>query len=206
MIKLHIGCGLDFKEDDINIDIESKESLLARYEGTENVIFKSFQEKGIEIYNYNIFDLPYGNHTVDEVLCNAFLEHLDFVEERKFFFEIKRILKSGGLFKFSVPDFEWVVKEWVKANDDWKDFYYTDKGEHWFGQKNRSLDTRWGYLIAAIFGNQNGVGQYHKNGYTRQKVNAMLAKIGFQIIDMNESYYRGKFEKILEYTATKQPD
>ena len=120
MIKLHIGCGLDFKEDYINIDIESKESLLDRYEGTENVVFKNFQEKGIEIYNHDIFDLPYGNHTVDEVLCNAFLEHLDFVEERNFFFEIKRILKSGGLFKFSVPDFEWVVKEWIKANDDWR--------------------------------------------------------------------------------------
>ena len=57
MTKLHIGCGLDFKEDYINIDIESKESLLARYEGSNNVTFKSFQEKGIEIYNYNI--LPF---------------------------------------------------------------------------------------------------------------------------------------------------
>ena len=49
MKRLHIGCGLDFKEDYINIDIESKESLLARYEGSNNVTFKSFQEKGIEI-------------------------------------------------------------------------------------------------------------------------------------------------------------
>ena len=46
MIKLHIGCGLDFKEEYVNIDIESKESLLARYEGSENVAFKSFKEKG----------------------------------------------------------------------------------------------------------------------------------------------------------------
>ena len=203
MKRLHIGCGLDFKEDYINIDIESKESLLARYEGSDNVTFKSFQEKGIEIYNYNIFALPYENNTVNEVLCNAFLEHLDFVEERKFFFEVKRILKPEGIFNFSVPDFEWLIKKWIQANDEWKDFYYTDQGEHWFGQKNRNMDTRWGYLIAAIFGNQNGLGQYHKNAFTKQKIGMILKKIDFKIVEINESYYRGKFEKFLEYSTKK---
>ena len=204
MIKLHIGCGLDFKEEYINIDIESKESLLARYEGSDNVAFKNFQEKGIEIHNYDIFDLPYKDNTIDEVLCNAFLEHLDFVEERKFFFEVKRILKPEGIFNFSVPDFEWLLKKWIEANDEWKDFYYTDQGEHWFGQKNRNMDTRWGYSIAAIFGNQNGPGQYHKNAYTKQKIEMILKKINFKIVEMNENYYRGQFEKILEYSTKKR--
>ena len=148
--------------------------------------------------------MPYENNTVNEILCNAFLEHLDFVEERKFFFEVKRILKPEGIFNFSVPDFEWLIKKWIQANDEWKDFYYTDQGEHWFGQKNRNMDTRWGYLIAAIFGNQNGLGQYHKNAFTKQKIEMILEKIDFKIVEIKESYYKGKFEKFLEYSTKKQ--
>ncbi len=204
MIKLHIGCGLDLKEGYINIDVESKESIIQRYKESENVVFKNYQEKGIEIFNYDIFNLPYDDNTIDEILCNAFLEHISFAEERKYFFEVKRILKPGGILKFGVPDFEWIVKKWLSAKDEWKDFYYTDRGEHYFGQNNRNLDTRWGYMTTAIFGNQNGIGQYHKNAYTRQKIKALLTKIDFEILEINTSFYRGKYEKTLECVAKKK--
>lgn len=203
LIKLHIGCGLCLKEDYINIDSETKDEILKRYQGSDNIIFKNYQEQNIEIFNYDIFNLPFIDNSVDEILCSAFLEHLDFIEERKFFYEVKRILKKGGLFKFSVPDFEWIVKKWIGAKENWKDFWYTDKGEYWFGHGDRNMNSRWGYLTAAIFGNQGSRGQYHKNAFTRKKIEKILDHLDFEIIDFNTTYYRGKFEKTLNYSSKK---
>jgi len=204
MIKLHIGCGLDLKEGYINIDMETKKEILKRYAGSNNEAFKNFQEKGLEIYNYDVFKLPYEDGSVDEIICSAFLEHLSFVDERRMFFEVKRLLKPGGIFKFGVPDFEWIVKKWLAAEDNWKDFYYTDKGEHYFGQGNRNMDSRWGYLTTAIFGNQGAPGQYHKNAYTKEKIKALLKKIDFELVDMHEDFYRGIYDQTLECTARKK--
>jgi len=204
MIKLHIGCGLDLKEGYINIDMESKEDILKRYEGSNNVAYMAFKDKDIEICRCDIFKLPYANETVDEIASSAFLEHLSFVEERKFFFEVKRVLKQGGILRFGVPDFEWIVRKWLAAKDNWRDFYYTDKGEHYFGQGNRNMDSRWGYLTTTLFGNQGSDGQYHKNAYTRGKIHALMEKLGFELAEMRTGYYRGQFEQTLECVARKK--
>ena len=34
----------------------------------------------------------------------------------------KRALKTGGLLRFCVPDFEDYVKKWIEAEDNWKIF------------------------------------------------------------------------------------
>ena len=54
----------------------------------------------------DIFDLPYDDGSVDEVIADGFVEHLSFLEESKFFYEMKRVLKPGGILNFSVPNFE----------------------------------------------------------------------------------------------------
>ena len=68
----------------------------------------------------------YEDNTIDEVRCDALMEHFSFKEESQFFHEVKRVLKPGGLFQFSVPDFEDAVKKWLDAKDDWKDFFRDD--------------------------------------------------------------------------------
>ena len=45
------------------------------------------------------------------------------MEEKKAFYEVKRVLKSGGIFNLSVPDLEHIIKSWLEAEDDWKDWY-----------------------------------------------------------------------------------
>ena len=91
----------------------------------------------------------------------------------------------------------------MDAKDEWKDFYYLDKGEHWFGQNNRNVDNRWGYLTAFIFGNQNGIGQYHKNAYTKKKIEALLYKMNFKIIEITSTYYREN-AKVLMLNCTAE--
>ena len=39
----------------------------------------------LTIYDYDIFNLPYENATVDEIRAEALIEHLSFHEEPKFF-------------------------------------------------------------------------------------------------------------------------
>ncbi len=95
---------------------------------------------------------------------------------------------------FSVPDFEDTIKLWLKAKDEWKDFYRNDPEaiakKHWFGQYSYSTKNRWGYLTASIFGPQNSSGQFHKNCYTIPKIKAILRYLKFK--EQNISYYRWK--------------
>lgn len=49
--------------------------------------------------------LPFDDCEVDFVYCSHFVEHLSYEERDIIFYEIKRVLKRGGLFFFKVPHF-----------------------------------------------------------------------------------------------------
>ena len=89
MKKINIGCGGNPLKDYINIDKDSLRSMKKRYP------FKKFP-KNIIIKNYNIFKLPFQNSSVDEIRADGLIEHLSFIEESKFFYEMKRVLKPKG--------------------------------------------------------------------------------------------------------------
>ena len=154
-IRLNLGCGGRPLPGYINIDKDSLDDMKVRYP------IDSFPE-GVDVYQYDIFNLPFSDGSVSEIRTDSLIEHLSFKDEPRFFLEVKRVLKSGGVFDFSTPDFEEVVKIWIDAKDEWKDFYRDDdeaiKNEHWFGQYSYSLDNRWGYLAAIIYGPQNSEG------------------------------------------------
>ena len=191
-IRLNLGCAGRPRSGYINIDLDDIEKLQARYPNQDF-------PKGIDVYQYDIFNLPYEDSTVSEVRCDSLLEHLSFLEEPKFFYEMKRVLTAGGLLHFSVPDFEETVKQWLAAKDEWMDFYRNDPEAiaqcHWFGQYSYSTDNRWGYLTASLFGPQNSPGQFHKNCYTVPKIKAILNKIGFE--EEKISHYLWKEERNL---------
>ncbi len=180
-IKLNIGCGGRPLEDYINVDMDSADELRRRYPN------RKFPPD-LRVYNYDIFNLPYKDGTVDEVRADSFLEHLSFSDEPRFFKEVKRVLKPDGIFGFLVPDFETVVKAWLKAKDDWKEFYRNDdeaiKKHHWFGNYSYTIDNRWGYLTASFFGTQNSPGQFHRNCFTEGKIRTMLKQLGFTDVEI----------------------
>ena len=170
-IKLNIGSGSRPLRSYTNIDFDTILKLKKRYPN------KKFNKK-LVIKNLNVFKLPYKDSSVDEIRAEAFIEHLSFIEEKKFFYEVKRILKSNGKINFSTIDFEKTILKWLKIKDDWKDFYDTSKKaileKHWFGTFSYDYENRWGYIVASIFGSQNGKGQYHKNCYSKKKINSNL--------------------------------
>ena len=164
--------------------------------------------EGLEIFQYDIFDLPYSNNVVSEVRSESMLEHLSFLEEKKFFFEMKRVLKSGGKLVFSVPDFEHLVRTWLEAEDNWKDFYRNDeeaiKSQHWFGQHSYSTKSRWGYMAASFYGPQNSEGQFHKNCYTESKIRQMLEYLNFSIEELTFFKWKGDRDQMINVVAVKR--
>lgn len=189
-IKLNLGCGGRPLPEYINVDSDSLEELKTRYPE------QTFPE-GIEIFDYDIFNLPFPDDSIAEVRADSLVEHLSFIEEPKFFYEVKRVIRPGGIFQFSTPDFEQIAKLWLAANDEWKDFYRNDeeaiKSRHWFGQYSYATDSRWGYLSAMIFGSQNGPGQFHRNCYTVAKIRAILRRLELQEVEL--SHYRWKEDR-----------
>jgi len=150
-----------------NIDSDDIETLKLRYPQQQ------FSDD-VKIYHYDIQNLPFPDGSVTEVRADSLIEHLSFIEEAGFFYEVKRVLRPGGIFQFSTTNFAKIVELWLVAEDNWRDFYKNDSEAiaqlHWFGQYSYSTKNRWGYLAAMIFGSQNGDGQFHKNCYTVSKI------------------------------------
>ncbi len=199
-IKLNIGCASRPLSAYVNIDMDSLEEIKKRYPHAEI-------PTDVEVVNYNIFALPYKDGEVSEVRADSLIEHLSFPEEPRFFYEVKRVLKKGGLFHFSTPDFEDTVKTWLTAEDNWKDFYRADpesiKKEHWFGNYSYTTKNRWGYLSAMIFGSQNGEGQFHRNCYTVPKIRAILKHLEFKEIEIAQYRWKGDRDLMIDVKAEK---
>ena len=198
--KLNIGCGGRPLHGYINVDQDSIEDMRKRYPNTK------FDDELI-IKDHNIFNLPCQDATVDELRADGLLEHLTFKEEPKFLYEVSRVLRKGGIFEFSVPDFEEVCSIWLKAKDDWKGFYSDDvediKKQHWFGTYTYDYENRWGYIIATFYGSQNGEGQHHKNCYSQGKIEKMMAFLGFEIVTLEKFLWKDDRDPMLRCVAKK---
>ena len=183
-MKINLGCGSTPLKDYINVDMDTLEDLRERYPN------RTFEDD-LVIEQWDIFNLPVEAGTVDEVRADCLFEHLSFKEEKKAFLEVKRVLKPGGIFNLSVPDLADIVQSWLDAEDDWKDWYRDDDEailqKHWFGTYEYSYNNRWGYLTACMFGSQNGEGQYHKNGYTVNKLKNICKSLNFDVVSL-ETY------------------
>ena len=200
IIKLNLGCAGRPKSGYINIDIDTLDEIKVRYPQ------QKFSED-VEICQYDIFNLPFSDASVAEIRADSLLEHLSFLEEREIFYEVHRVLRPGGLFEFSVPDFEDTVKLWLNAKDEWKDFYRNDpeaiSSQHWFGQYSYSTESRWGYLTASIFGPQNSEGQFHKNCYTIPKIRAILKYFDFEEREISHYNWKGDRNLMILVKAIK---
>ena len=200
-IKLNLGCGKNPLLGYTNIDMDDLETMKERYPSRE------FRE-GVEILQYDILDLPYEDNSVDEVRSESMLEHMSFLEEPKLFYEVKRVLRAGGIFNMSVPNFEKLFELFLAAKDEWKEFYRNDEEAiatvHWFGQYEYSLDQRWGYLTASIFGNQNGEGQFHKNAYTPGKIEAIFKHLDFEVVEISHFHWKENLDPMIRAIGKKK--
>jgi ubiquinone/menaquinone biosynthesis C-methylase UbiE len=199
-IRLNLGCASRPLENYTNIDQDDFKIIKKRYPNLKAI-------KKLKIYNYNIFNLPYKESTVDEIRADGLIEHLSFVEEKKFFSEARRVLKKNGLMRLSTVDFEKTIKLWLRAKDDWKDFHRNDnksiEEQFWFGTYTYKPKNRWGYLTATFYGSQNGKGQYHKNAYTKKKLRAICKKLDFKVVRLENFRWKKDRDHMINIIAKK---
>lgn len=93
MINLHLGCGKLRLDDFINVDIQSE-----------------YADMKLDINNLEVF----SNGTVDQIYICHVLEHISRQKILNLFLEWNRVLKIGGILRISVPDFEKVIKVYLK--------------------------------------------------------------------------------------------
>ena len=199
-IRLNLGCGGRPLSGYINVDMDTLEQIRQRYPNQEF-------EDDLVVKQYDLFDLPFENNSVDEIRSEGLIEHLAFIDEPKFFYEIARILRPGGKLYISTVDFEKAAQQWLDATDDWQDFYRSDTesimNQHWFGTYSYEPTNRWGYLTATLFGSQNGEGQFHRNCYTFKKLEAICKRINLQVISIKSFQWKEDRDFMLGLTATK---
>ena len=93
------------------------------------------------------------------------IEHLSAAELAPALTEWARVLKPGGLLIVTAPDLEVVLERWLAMSDK----------------------ERWDYGIKMIYGSQEHVGMFHKNGFTPSHLADVLAPFGLR----QEWSYRG---------------
>lgn len=169
-IRLHVGCGDRILPGWMNVD-------------------RAARAPGV-ITDIELTDLPYPDGSVQEILAEHVLEHLSFAEESKAWPEMARVLRPGGRLTLEVPDFEWVCATFLAAADEWRDFYVVGHADHYAGC-GRALDQRWGILQTMLFGNQNGIGQFHRSCYTEAKLRALAQRTGFATIAIERRFAKG---------------
>ena len=169
-VRLHFGCGANILPGWINIDTNPR--------------------PGSPCVAMDIACLPYDDGTVDEILAEHILEHLDFAAEAEVWTEMARVLRPGGRLTLEVPDFEWVCRSFVAAEDAWRAFYQVGHADDYAGC-GRDTAQRWGILQTMFFGNQNGAGQYHRSAYTTAKLEALAAKLEFAHIHVTVLFAKG---------------
>lgn len=97
-IKLHLGCGKKFIPGFVHVDSDNYPHIDYRHDIARLPMFKD-----------NSVDLIYSSHA---------LEYFDREEAKEVLKEWKRVLKPGGILRLAVPDFEAIVKVYLKYNKD----------------------------------------------------------------------------------------
>jgi len=106
-MKLHLGCGTNYLENWINIDISSPIADI--------------------ILNLNQ-PLPFKDNSVSFIFNEHFIEHLTQKEALSFLQECIRILTPSGILRISTPNLEWVLNMYDDGNlEEWRDVGWLPK-------------------------------------------------------------------------------
>lgn len=93
-IKLHLGCGDEYRPGYLNID---------RY------------DRSVADIVSDVIQLPFESSTIDEIEADQLIEHMDYVHGRYALNEWFRILKPGGRLVLETPELKASMKEFVSA-------------------------------------------------------------------------------------------
>jgi len=162
-LKLHLGCGTQYKKSWINIDNNSDRNI-----------------KQLDI-NYNLAKgIPFKDSSVDYIYNEHFIEHLTVEEGLLFLKECKRVLKKGGILRIATPDLAEIIKFY--NNENWKEDCYD-----FFNKFNLNFVKTRAEVV-----NMDFHWWGHKWLYDKEELERRLKESGFKNIkfcNINESDY-----------------
>jgi predicted SAM-dependent methyltransferase len=102
--QLHFGCGSDYKNGFINLDMN----------------------KSADYYFDARNKLPFGDETIEYIYSSHFVEHLSNDELMRHFKESFRVLQIGGRYRICIPDFESSIKAYTRRDYERLEMSKTD--------------------------------------------------------------------------------
>jgi len=155
-MKLVLGCGGKKHEGYINLDIRI---------GVGDVQWDCSQP------------LPYSKDSVEEILTEAFVEHL-FRHEATLAFKDwhNKLIPGGKLIIKWLPDFDTVVHMYVV--DQWKEYKTNKDIDPFFGLKP------FDWIFGTLLGCATDVPQLHKDIYTKDSIKERLLEAGFSEVNV----------------------
>lgn len=153
--KIHVGCGKKRIEGYIGCDIRETS-------GTD-VVCKAWE---------------LDRHFVDaeEIYTRHMLEHLTFNEVMFTLKQWRSILKPGGSIKIIVPNMDFHVEQWRRA--EWNDETWLDKQSN----ARHAFAGFWGWQRETELHEIKSSSNYwdvHKSGYNEKSIRFFLRKVGF---------------------------
>ncbi len=198
---LNLGCGWKMNWSWTNLDFSPyarlvKRPKLARLLARLGVLSPLRQERlalvDPEMVCWDLrHGIPYEDETFDVVYHSHFLEHLDREVAAIVLRECRRVLKTGGMIRVVIPDWETLVGKYRLAFEMWERNEpgaaeaHTRAMEDLIEQMVRRgvAGTRGGRLLGAIEnwfrGGATGAGELHRWMYDRHSLALLLRNVGF---------------------------
>ena len=115
---------------------------------------------------YNLeLGIPFPENSISEIYTSHFLEHLPDQKALFLLKEIKRVLQTNGKLTIVVPDLESSMQKFLKMSE--KD--------------------KWSFGWQWIFGNQKKEYEFHKTGFSKNRIKNLLKKNKFKNIKIESS-------------------
>jgi predicted SAM-dependent methyltransferase len=168
-IKLHVGCGTNYKDGWINIDNNSDNNI-----------------KKLDINHDLSKGLPLDDYTVDFIYNEHFIEHLSRENGLIFLKECYRVLKVGGVLRIACPDLDELIKSYL--NDTWRELDWV-----------KTYNCEWiesGCQMINVCLNEFPWG--HKYVYNKEELKKRLIDAGFLIENINEaSFSKSQYQELI---------
>ena len=157
-LKLHIGCGTQYKPSWINIDNNSDTNI-------ETLDIDWDLRKG----------MPFEDQSVDYIYHEHFIEHLSYEEGLIFMSDCYRVLKFGGVMRIACPDLDALVKCYIEGT--WHEQSWVKKYQcEWMPSS--------AYMLNACM-NENPWG--HKYVYNKEDLKRRLCDAGYTLENISEA-------------------
>ncbi len=129
----------------------------------------------------DILHLPFSDGQLDEINASHILEHLPKDDVILALKECYRTLRADGWLAAEVPDLEDVVRDWLAVDES----------------------QRWGIRIQRIYGLECHPGEFHKTGFTVNRLRSLLIEAGFVNAAVVSVYSEAHGHHVLVATARR---